>query len=136
MEEGGSTARHAAARRAALLWGLLLVALTSWPSPPSIGVVSLIPSFDKLVHLGLYGVEAFFLYRAVAWPGRRAVASLARVIAITGAMAVWATADELHQFWIPGRSMEGADAMADTAGSLLGALAATAVMSRRGGAGG
>ena len=37
---------------------------------------------------------------------------------------MWATLDEIHQYGIPGRSMEGLDALADTAGGFVGALAA------------
>lgn len=89
-----------------------------------------IPHFDKLVHIGLYSVEAFLLYGAIAWPGR-AVFSLLRVLAVAGAMAVWGAADELHQHWIPGRSVEGADVAADVTGAALGALAASVLMAHR-----
>lgn len=88
-----------------------------------------IPHFDKFVHLGLYAVEAFLLFGAIAWPGRAAF-SLLRVLAVTGMMAVWGAADELHQHWIPGRSMDGDDVAADVSGAGLGALVASA-MSRR-----
>src|SRR6266545_3780067 len=67
------------ARRAALGWGLFLFALTSWPKPPRVPVLSGIPNFDKVVHFGLYAVEALFLYQAVRWAGRAGF-SLARVL--------------------------------------------------------
>ena len=88
------------------------------------------PGLDKLAHIGLYAVEAFLLFRAVAWPGRRDVFSLLRVAAVAGTMAIGGTADEIHQFWIPGRSMEAGDVAADVAGAALGALAASACLSR------
>ena len=113
----------------ATAWGVFLLALTSWPKPPQVPVVSDIPHFDKIVHIGLYAVEAFFLYRAVAWPGRR-VFSLLRALAVAGTMAVWGAADEVHQYWIPGRSMEGADVLADVAGAAMGAVTAS-VASRK-----
>jgi VanZ family protein len=114
------------ARIGATAWGVFLLALTSWPTPPEVPVVSGIPHFDKLVHFGLYAVEAFFLYRAMAWPGR-AVFSLLRALAVTGTMAVWGAADELHQHWIPDRSMEGADVASDITGAAVGALVASLV---------
>ena len=114
------------ARIGAIAWGVFLVALTSWPRPPEIPGLSDIPDFDKLVHAALYGAEAFFLYASVAWPGR-AVFSLARALAVAGTMAVWAAADEVHQHWIPGRSMEGEDVLADVAGAALGAVVASAL---------
>ncbi len=107
------------------MWGLFLLTLTSWPRPPEVPVLSAIPNFDKLVHAVLYAVEAFFLYFSVRWPGAPTGLSAVRVLAIVGALAVWGTADEIHQAWIPGRSMEAEDAAADTGGALLGALAAS-----------
>jgi VanZ family protein len=113
------------ARRAALFWGIFLVALSSWPRPPRVPVVSEIPHVDKGIHFLLYAVEAFLLYRAIRWPGR-ARFSLGRVLCIVGAIAVWAVADEAHQTWIPGRSMEGEDVAADVTGAFAGALIASA----------
>lgn len=113
------------ARRAALVWGLFLLALTSWPSPPEVPVVSAIPSVDKVVHGLLYGVEGFLLYFAVAWPCPPRF-SLLRVLTIAGALAVWGTLDEIHQAFIPGRAMEAMDAVLDTLGGFLGGLVASA----------
>jgi VanZ family protein len=109
------------ARLLAVAWGVFLMTLTSWPSPPDVPVVSHIPNFDKLVHWILYGVEGFLICRAIAWPPASRSAWL-RALAVAGALAVWATLDELHQFWIPGRSMEGLDALADTTGAFVGSL--------------
>lgn len=113
------------ARKAALIWGLFLLALTSWPSPPQIPVVSSIPSVDKLVHSLLYGVEGFLLYFAVAWPGPPRF-SVLRALTIAGVLAVFGTLDEIHQAFIPGRAMEAADALMDTVGGFFGGLAASA----------
>jgi VanZ family protein len=123
------TRRLALARRAALFWGVFLFALTSWPRPPRVPVISEIPNFDKFVHFTLYAVEAFLIYLAVRWPGR-ARASLGRTVAIVGLMAVWAVADETHQFWIPGRSMEAGDVAGDVAGACAGALLASGMTKR------
>ena len=118
------------ARFCAVAWGVFLLALTSWPSPPEVPVVSAIPDFDKVVHALLYGVEGFFLYFAIRWP-RPAGFSVLRALVVGGALAVWGTLDEVHQAWIPGRSMEAADALTDAAAGLAGGLAASAVASRR-----
>ncbi len=122
------------ARLLAAAWAVFLFALTSWPSPPEVPVVSEIPNFDKVVHATLYGVEGFLLYFAVAWPGPRRFSWL-RALVIGGALAVWGTADELHQAWIPGRSMEAGDAMTDAAAGFGGAVIASAVAARRGSTG-
>lgn len=113
------------ARIAAVVWALFLLTLTSWPSPPEVPLISGIPNYDKLIHCFLYGVEGFLLYFSVAWPPQSRSAWL-RVLAIAGALAVWGTLDEIHQIWIPGRSMEASDALADTAGGFLGAVIASA----------
>ncbi len=102
------------ARRAAVVWGIFLLALTSWPSPPELPSAWAIPNLDKLVHGLLYGIEGFFLYFAVAWPmpGR----TFLKALAVAGMLAVWGTLDEIHQAFIPGRFMEGMDAVIDTVG--------------------
>jgi len=119
-------------RRARILtaaWALFMLALTSWPSPPEVPVVSSIPDFDKLVHALLYGVLGFLASFAVAWPpGERR--PLARALFVAGAVAVWGTLDEIHQAWIPGRSIEMTDAVTDTAAGFAGALVATRFAAR------
>jgi VanZ family protein len=113
------------ARLGLIAWVLFMLALTSWPSPPEIPGVSSIPNVDKLIHGFLYGVGGLLLYRAIAWPdGGRG--SWLRPLLIAGIAAVWGTLDEAHQAWIPGRSMEAADALGDTVGAFLGALVAWA----------
>ena len=115
------------ARVAAVVWGVFLFALTSWPSPPEIPGVTSIPNFDKFCHTVLYGVMGFLLYLAIRWPERPKSTLLAACF-IGGALAVFGTLDEIHQIWIPGRSMEGLDAVADATagffGGLVGALVA------------
>jgi len=118
------------ARRAALIWALFLLALTSWPRPPSVPILSDIPSFDKVIHGLLYGVQGWLLYRAIRWPGGPG-SGLGRVLCVVGALAAFGTLDETHQAFIPGRSMEGRDALMDTAGAALGAWAAAEAARRR-----
>jgi VanZ family protein len=90
-----------------------------------------IPNSDRVGHFTLYAVEAWLLYRSVRWPGKPRF-SPARALAIVGAMAVWGVADETHQKWIPGRSMEGGDVAADVAGAAAGAVAASGMSGKRG----
>jgi VanZ family protein len=109
---------------AAALWGGFLFLVTSWPNPPRIATT--VFPLDKLTHAVLYGVEAFFLYRAVAWKGRPGMA-LGRVLAIAGTMALWGMLDETHQEWIPGRRMDSEDLLADVSGAIGGAFVGGAV---------
>jgi VanZ family protein len=118
------------ARKAALVWGLFLLALTSWPSPPELPSEWTFANMDKVIHGLLYGVEGFLLYFAFAWTGP--FRPWRRALAIAGLLAVWGTLDEIHQAFIPGRFMEGMDAVIDAVGGFLGALvAARASISRR-----
>jgi VanZ family protein len=114
---------RASARRAAWIWAFFLLVLTSWPSPPEVPVLSGLPSIDKVVHSLLYGVFGWLVFRAVRWPGRPGF-TLPRALAVVGALAVFGVADETHQAFIPGRSMEGRDALMDAGGAALGCLAA------------
>jgi VanZ family protein len=117
------------ARWAAFAWTLVLLALTSWPSPPEIPGLASIPNFDKFVHAVLYGTEGFLLYLAIGWPEPERFSWL-RALAVGGVLAVFGTLDELHQAWIPGRSMEAGDALADSLSAFAGAVAASVVRGR------
>jgi VanZ family protein len=111
-------------RRAAGAWIVVVFAASSWPNPPTPPELPPgFPGLDKVTHLALYGVLGFLLYRAIQWPGRPGFA-LGRLLTVVGALAVLGTVDEIHQVWIPGRGMEGADLLADIAGGLVGALTA------------
>lgn len=117
------------ARIAAALWGGFLFLITSWPNPPSVPPGGL--PLDKVTHSFLYAVQAFLLYRAIAWKGRAGLSG-SRILAVVGTMALWGALDEVHQEWIPGRMMDSGDLFADVAGATVGALFAAAT-AREGG---
>ncbi len=74
---------------------------------------------DKAAHLGFYGVMGFLcaLWRRESGvPVGRAILSALFFTAVAGAV------DEVHQKWIPGRSMELLDWVADTLGGGIGAI--------------
>lgn len=75
------------------------------------GFVNLEPPWDKLYHAGNFGVLAALLYLATgrAW--------LAVLLA-----SLYGVSDELHQAFVPGRSADPADWLADTAGALAAVL--------------
>jgi VanZ family protein len=90
-------------------------------------VPSQLSPYDKVVHFSMYCVLAALLARYVA-DGR--VALRAAIVSVACATAFGA-ADEWHQKFIPGRSMEFADWVADTAGALVGVVAMTAYAVRK-----
>ncbi len=89
------------------------------PSPIDLPEVS---HSDKLLHLGAYGVMAALCYRTgrAGWPqaGRRRLFWASVAFA-----AIFGLTDEIHQFFVPYRSADPLDFLADTVGALLGAAA-------------
>ncbi|RJP18105.1 MAG: VanZ family protein [Deltaproteobacteria bacterium] len=72
-----------------------------------------------MAHFGFYGVAGFL---CVLWrreSGRRAGSAVAFAVAF---VALFGAVDEIHQFWIPGRSMDIFDWAADFAGGGSGAF--------------
>ena len=98
---------------APLLWALVTLAITSVPMP----AIAAPPGTDKGVHWILYFVLGVLSARAVLAKQNARVAELAIVVA---GILVFAALDELHQHWIPGRSVDLRDWAADAFGSLSG----------------
>lgn len=107
-----------------LLWAGAVLVATSIPNPP---VPSSVARFDKVVHLAMYGVLAWLLARAAA-AGRAAIRALAVAVLVA---AAFGAADEWHQRFIPGRSMDVDDWLADVSGAVVGASIAVATLRRR-----
>lgn len=81
-----------------------------------------LPGLDKLAHLAIYGLLAASLIRAFGTRTRRLRPDRVAVFAILWCL-VYGIGDEIHQSFIPGRSVSGWDLLADIAG----ATAASAV---------
>lgn len=96
-------------------WAGVILALTSWPSPPH--VAPFLPGLDKVVHLTIYAVLGYLVAQALQAP----VLLRTRLNALT-ALSLFAFVDELHQVLIPGRSASLWDWAADLTGATLGLL--------------
>ena len=94
-----------------------MLAATSIPNPP---VPPALASFDKVAHFAMYALLAALV--VWGWSDRRAMAII--VPATLLAIAAYGALDEWHQQFIPGRSMDLNDWLADVAGALVGAAAA------------
>lgn len=93
---------------------------TSWPTPPPMPGGS-----DKFVHFAAYAM----LGLTVGWAAQtRAIGEVLRWLVVVSALGA---ADEWHQRFIPGRSMDARDWFADTAGAVSGLLLVTALHRRR-----
>lgn len=91
----------------AMLWFGLILGLTL---PARVGPeLPEIPYFDKLCHFAAFAGQAFWI-----WLGFRASARGMRTLAIC---ALLGALDEGMQYYMPGRSCELADWLADVAGA-------------------
>ncbi len=109
-------------RLLAVLYALLVVTLSSWPSIrlPGLGTGHL----DKLLHFGQYAFFAYLVARA--WGGSGAEDSgsgrsgVRRYAILWVVLLLFAAVDEYHQGWIPGRDPDWRDWIADTLGIASG----------------
>ncbi len=88
-----------------------LSAQSNLPTPP-------VPGFDKFEHAGAYGLLAFLLARAwfPSLRPRPATHRWALVVLVTFLYGVF---DEVHQAFVPSRSCDPWDAVADLSGAVL-----------------
>jgi VanZ family protein len=97
---------------------LLIWALSSFPIQLDF---SRVPLRDKGVHFVEYGTLSVLLTHAlrVTTPQRRAILVWGTAAIIT---LLWGAIDEIHQAFVPGRSSEVADLIADGCGAVAGSL--------------
>jgi VanZ family protein len=106
---------------AALAWAAVILVATSIPGGD---LPRAFPGADKLVHLALYAPLGVLVGRALRTSGRGA--NLAAVTVLwAGGLALFAAADEWHQDYIPGRSSDRIDWLADVVASTAGLVLAT-----------
>jgi VanZ family protein len=105
-----------------ILWTVVIFTFTSIPDPDVGGLR--IAGLDKAIHATLYAVLAVLSARALrtARPGDRLPRAPALLALLLGIL-VLAAVDEWHQQFIPGRSMELLDWLADGLGAVGGLLA-------------
>lgn len=96
---------------------MLLIFLLSGRSDLQ-GVPALVS--DKAAHFAAYMVLGVLLVRAIGGRGWKRP-GLPVVLAAAAIAAAYGATDELHQRFVPGRSSEALDLLADAAGGLSGA---------------
>ena len=100
----------------AIAWAGVIFYLSS---QPSIDTPLLFPGQDKLFHLIAFGLLGFLLMGAMKTTSS---GYLTGQVWFTAALvASYGVLDEFHQYFVPGRSVEIYDALADATGGLLGA---------------
>jgi VanZ family protein len=100
----------------AIAWAGVIFYLSS---QPGIDTPLLFPGQDKLLHLIAFGLLGFLFMGAMK--ATRSGYRTMQVWIVVGLVALYGVLDEFHQYFVPGRSAEIYDALADAAGGLLGA---------------
>jgi len=120
----GSVLR-AASLVAAVAWAGVLYYLSD---QPSLHIPPLFPGQDKLFHAAVYAVLGVFVSGALLpaqYSGDPRRVRLAAVL-VTG----YGILDEFHQSFVPGRSADFFDVVADASGGLLGIVAVLYLLGR------
>ena len=78
---------------------------------------------DKALHAIEYAVLAVLCYRAFIRAARPYAVQYAAVLAVVAA-SLYGASDEMHQAFVPFRTSAWSDWVADTAGAVIGAVAA------------
>jgi len=97
---------------AAVIWPVILAGLIFFASSRShVAAPGITNVDDKFGHFGVYGLLGTLVCRL----GRGWRAALASLLAV----AAYGASDEWHQSFVPGRSSEFADWIADTTGAMV-----------------
>ncbi|MFM9032630.1 MAG: VanZ family protein [Opitutaceae bacterium] len=102
-------ARWFTAERRAWLWPVVIMVLIFTASSRSSVAGPRITHFDKVVHFSVYGLLGTLACRAMRGRSKAWWALLA--------VSAFGATDEWHQYFVPGRSSELGDWIADTAGA-------------------
>ncbi|MBS4028548.1 MAG: VanZ family protein [Ignavibacteriales bacterium] len=103
----------------AIIWALLIFSLSSISG---IKLPFKLFSFDKLLHFGVFFILGILWARAFLFQEwNETVKRNALLFSVLFVMAYGAS-DEIHQMFVPGRSPEVYDFLADTLGGILAAI--------------
>ena len=112
------------ARRFLSIWGpvgIYGLAIFALSSRSGLAVPAFFPAMDKFIHAAEYAVLGGLWVRALSQSWRALPASRVLVSTVLF-VTLYGISDEWHQAYMPGRTPEIADVLADTAGGALGSL--------------
>ena len=101
---------------AAVFWAILIFYLSN---QPSIDAPMLFPGQDKLFHLVAFGILGFLVMGTLQTSQNGYRQQQLWLVAL--AVMLYGISDEFHQYFVPGRSVDVYDVLADALGGLLGA---------------
>lgn len=101
-----------------IFYWIILFILTSLPtsSVPSVGVN------DKVEHFLAFFVLSFLVYLTALFQKKKIFLKKYAILFTFIIVSIYGIFDELHQLFIPGRSCELNDLLADIAGAIIGIL--------------
>ena len=99
------------------LWCAIIFAQSAFATP-DIGPHW--PYMDKFAHLGIYGLLAVLLCRALHAGTHFSGRPLKLALTVTVLTALYGLSDEWHQSFVPARNAEAADLLADLLGGVMG----------------
>lgn len=98
-----------------IIYWLILFTLTSLPSGIALETHDV---SDKVLHFGAYGLLSVFLYLNLTFQNKFKLLKDYPAIFTVCIASIYGLFDEIHQMFVPGRSAEFLDWMADLSGSL------------------
>ncbi len=121
---------HSLFRKLLAIYWLSMFTLSHWPRL-SVNVVDVPFGLDKWLHMGAFFVLTMLLAACRLWPDATAGRLRGLPIKPIAVVIVYSWIDELTQGLVPGRYIDGADALADALGALLGGLCWMILQRRR-----
>lgn len=100
------------------LYWIILFILTSLPS----GMAITTDVSDKINHFGAYGLLSVFLYSTLYFQNKFSILKKYPALFTVVIASVYGALDEIHQMYVPGRSAEFLDWIADFTGSIVAVL--------------
>lgn len=99
-----------------IIYWIILFILTSLPTGLAIETRDV---SDKLLHFGAYGLLSIFLYLQLFFQTKYNLLKNYPALFTVTIASIYGLLDEIHQMYVPGRSAEFLDWLADFSGSLL-----------------
>jgi len=109
-----------------ILYCLLIFIQSSYPATQSLPSI---PHMDKLAHTGAYALLGFLFFRVFQTTSIQKNAVLL-VIFSALASSLYGISDEIHQYFVPSRTADIMDVLADATGSVLGAVTGQLLLNR------
>lgn len=102
----------------AALYAIAIFIGSAIPAPDLPEVVSAVS--DKVLHLLEYAILGFLVHRAMCTQRRWSALARNAVVMTVVIAIVYGASDELHQSFVPGRTADFLDWIADSAGAAIG----------------